>query len=308
VTTAPDGLSVIHDSDRSLSIGWKAGQLARYVYRPDDPQLESPRPYFHPVKSLRGNVVTVYRPHERPWHKGISLTFATVSGHDFWGGLTYIAGTGYVQLPNNGSTVHHRFGNIRESFETVEVTEELTWLSQAGTELMSEQRRLGFEVVESVGAWRLNFATDLENVSGGPLEFGSPTTLGGPPGGGYGGLFWRGPRSFDGGLVLTPHQEGGEELGGLRVPWMAFVGKHDEVDDVSTLLFVDHAQNFSYPSEWFVRSAQYPGLGPAPFYQYVHTVPAEERLSLRYDIFVADHALSRGECVDLAATTERQLA
>lgn len=69
-------------------------------------------------------------------------------------------------------------------------------------------------------------------------SFGSPATLG-LPGSGYAGLWWRGPRSFTGGTVLTP---GGvadpTEIRGQTAPWLAFVGDHDGVDRKSTLVFV----------------------------------------------------------------------
>ena len=45
------------------------------------------------------------------------------------------------------------------------------------------------------GVWTLDMAFELTNVCSEALIFGSPTTQGRPMAG-YGGLFWRGPRSF----------------------------------------------------------------------------------------------------------------
>jgi hypothetical protein len=36
--------------DTAVEARWDDTTLFRYVYRPDEPQLESPRPYFHPVR------------------------------------------------------------------------------------------------------------------------------------------------------------------------------------------------------------------------------------------------------------------
>ncbi len=47
------------------------------------------------------------------------------------------------------------------------------------------------------------------------IPIGSPTTRG-RENAGYGGLFWRGPRSFTGGSVLAPGVAGGDELRGIR--------------------------------------------------------------------------------------------
>jgi hypothetical protein len=52
-------------------------------------------------------------------------------------------------------------------------------------------------------AWALVFDTTMGNVSGDTLRIGSPTTKG-RENAGYGGLFWRGPRSFACGVVQSP--------------------------------------------------------------------------------------------------------
>ncbi|MBO0776031.1 MAG: PmoA family protein, partial [Actinobacteria bacterium] len=58
VTLTDDGASV--RACGPAGDGPAAG-LMRYVYRPGEAQLESPRPYFHPVRTLRGGVVSLYR-------------------------------------------------------------------------------------------------------------------------------------------------------------------------------------------------------------------------------------------------------
>src|SRR5690349_22298379 len=66
-------------------------QLFRYVYDVSGVDLyESPKPYFHPVRTLAGNEVTIFRPHDHVWHKGIQMTLTDVGGANFWGGPTYV--------------------------------------------------------------------------------------------------------------------------------------------------------------------------------------------------------------------------
>jgi Family of unknown function (DUF6807) len=64
----------LQHSDTAVSATRADRELFRYVCQPGDPQLESPRPYFHPVRPLRGHPVTIYRPHDHVWHKGIALS------------------------------------------------------------------------------------------------------------------------------------------------------------------------------------------------------------------------------------------
>lgn len=54
------------------------------------------------MRTLVGNEVTLFRPHDHVWHKGIAMTWAQLSGQNVWGGPTYLRDQDYVQLPNNG--------------------------------------------------------------------------------------------------------------------------------------------------------------------------------------------------------------
>jgi hypothetical protein len=96
----------LEHGDTEVTARWADRELFRYL--PGDPQLESPRPYFHPVGTLRGDLVTIYRPHDHIWHKGIALSLPHVGEENFWGGPTFRAGR-YVQLPNDGAMRHESF-------------------------------------------------------------------------------------------------------------------------------------------------------------------------------------------------------
>ena len=99
----PEGLSLVHEHGRAVCVLHRGRLLLRYVYRPWDAQVESPRPYFHPVHTSAGDEVTLYRPHDHVWHKGIAWSLPNVGPANFWGGTTYRRGRGYVQLDNDGA-------------------------------------------------------------------------------------------------------------------------------------------------------------------------------------------------------------
>lgn len=83
------GLTLTHEHGRSLWVRHRGRSLLRYVYQPWDAQLESPRPYFHPIHTLGGDEVSLYRPHDHVWHKGIAWSLPNVGPANFWGGTTY---------------------------------------------------------------------------------------------------------------------------------------------------------------------------------------------------------------------------
>ena len=282
----PTGLCLVHEHGRSLAVSYREQPLVRYVYRPWDPQLESPRPYFHPIASLAGDVVSLYRPHDHVWHKGIALSLPNVGDANFWGGVTYVRDRGYVQLPNNGSMVHQGFDAVEATGDAVRVLHRLTWVTEQGEPWFAERR--GFRVTVDPGGdhWILTFDTSFTNVTDREIVIGSPTTQG-RDNAGYGGLFWRGPRSFSGGRVYAPDRTGGDDLMGLRAPWMGYAGQHDGNQRWSTLVFVDGAGNVDHPTRWFVRTGIFGCVCPAPFFDTELPVGPGDTVTLRYAVAIA---------------------
>jgi hypothetical protein len=259
-------------------------ELFRYVYRPEMPPFEGPKPYLHPVRTLAGDVVTGYRPHDHRWHKGIQLTASHLSGQNFWGGGSYVRDQGYVDLPNVGVMRHEDFAEASSG----RVTERLTWRTQAGELWVDELRSLTVRDVEG-DSWALEFATSLTNVRGEDLVFGSPTTNG-RPAAGYSGLFWRGPRAFTDGGITAADGRSGPEMMGRPARWLAYSGTHDGVDRSSTLIFFDDPY---HGSRWFVRSTPFAAVNPSLAFAKEFVLPPDETLQLRYRIVIADGTWDR---------------
>ncbi len=257
-------------------------ELCRYVYRPPEPPVESPRPYLHPVRTLSGDLVSIYRPHDHVWHKGVAWSLPNVADENFWGGPTFVRDRGYAQLDNNGAMVSRAL-----SVTGTTITQQLDWITAEDERWFAEDRTLTLSLTPD--AWRLDFTTAMRNVSDNPIPIGSPTTQG-RPNAGYGGLMWRGPRSFTGGTVVLPTKTGGDELMGERAPWLAFQGRHDGHGRTSTLVFVDAPTNRGHPTQWFVRSTPFACACPAPFFSAEVSVAPAETLTLRYAVIVADGA------------------
>lgn len=266
--------------------------LFHYNFAPQMPQLESPRPFLHPVRTLRNNVVTAYRPHDHLWHKGISLTCAELSGQNFWGGVTWVKDAGYQQLPNNGTQRHLEWKSVRASEEGADLIERVRWETQDGTLWIDEERRLEIDTSQAAsGWWSLKWSSHLHNIARQPLIWGSPTTRG-RDNAGYGGLFWRGPREFQGGRILIADNREGEKSMGQRSPWLAYVGRHDESADSTTMLFLDSPQSVRFPTQWFVRNTVTMAAFAWMFDREYIQAP-DEILHLAHHIIIADGAWNR---------------
>ena len=287
-----------HIDDNALEYAYSGVSLFRYVYRPKTLQLESPKPRFHPLHTLSGRLVSGFRPIDHPWHHGLAMTFAELSGENFWGGPTYVRGRGYRQLRNNGTQRHLAWIDARLDEGRPHLHEQLEWVTQAGETWLAEERTVDVtRVDEAQSCWALSFQTKLTNCSSRTLDFGSPTTNG-RPAAGYGGLFWRGPRSFAGGRILLADgtegglfadgTEGEEDVMGRRSPWLAYYGRHGNSGGSSTILFVDDPSNPRYPTQWFARCGATPVVSFALTFDVEYPLPEGETLALTHHIVFAD--------------------
>ncbi|HEY7416968.1 MAG TPA: DUF6807 family protein, partial [Ktedonobacteraceae bacterium] len=98
--------TLTHTLHDAIELSYQGQPLFKYIYESDNPAMESPRPYFHPLRTLAGNEVSLYRPYDHLWHIGLTMCIANLSianlpQENFWGGASYVRERGYVQLDNN---------------------------------------------------------------------------------------------------------------------------------------------------------------------------------------------------------------
>src|SRR4051794_17724355 len=165
---APAQLS-LDDDGSALTFTANGKAIATYTYKPTDSQYESPRPFFHPLTTLGGDEVTISRPWDHVWHKGLSWALPNVGRHNFWGGATYTRATEYANLDNNGAMTHGSFTRIDQSGAGITVSESLTWTSQEREPVIAESRRFCIKLLGSDdrgGAYAILFETRMGNISG----------------------------------------------------------------------------------------------------------------------------------------------
>ena len=308
-TTAVEKTTLSY-SDDGGALTFTAGgrQIATYTYRPTDDQYESPRPYFHPLTTLGGDEVTIFRPWDHVWHKGLSLALPNVGKDNFWGGATYTRATGYANVENNGAMTHGAFTAISDSGAGITAAEELVWSSQDGRPVIAEKRRFNVQLLDvpATAAWVLLFETEITNISPDVIEIGSPTTEG-RDNAGYGGLFWRGPRSFTGGQFRSESGTGQDEFMGTRSEWISFTGQHDDTCRFSTITFVEDGTNPGAPNQWFARSSMFACLGSAPFFSEAVPLQAGRPLTYRYAVVISDGQVDGQSAAGLAGAAKTAL-
>ena len=108
------------------------------------------KPYLHPLRTLAGDVVSLFRPHDHVWHKGIAWSLPVVGDENFWGGPTFVRGEGYVQLPNNGTQLHRSFTEPDAAPDApARLIESLDWVTEAGETVFEEQRAIAATILDA---------------------------------------------------------------------------------------------------------------------------------------------------------------
>ncbi|MCG7527082.1 PmoA family protein [Streptomyces sp. OfavH-34-F] len=249
--------------------------VGRYGYLAAD----AGRPYLHPVTTLAGLPVTEERPADHVHHLGASVAVPDVAGHNFWGGRTFVRGQGPTVLDNHGVQRHLGW----KLCDPDGFVEELAW-EAGGGELLREHRTVA-AVPLSDTAWALDLSFALTNTGERDLSIGSPATNG-RPGAGYGGFFWRAPKEPSPPAVFSDTADGEEAVHGHRADWLALCG------DGWSLVFAG-ATGETRRDPWFVRTAEYPGVGSSLAATERLPVPAGATVVRRVVTVVADGRLDR---------------
>ena len=248
---------------------------------PDTPPRDSPRPYLHPLRTPQGRVVSDVRPDDHDWHLGLSIAVSNITiGDDeldtnLWGGPTWLTGTGYRQVDNNGS-------QRPEGSDPGDLA--LGWFDARGRRFLDERRRTSVRTQEGATVLRIE---SRWRALGERLVFGSPTTAGRPDAG-YGGLFLRLDPSFDGSAVTGPEGAVAEPMGS-ESRWLALS------DAGATVAMRADEGNPVDPSTWFVRSSGTPMLCAAPFFGETWTLAAGAEATWSWQVLLADRVLGAGE-------------
>ena len=215
-----------------------------------------------------------------PAPPGRRVAVTDLGGRNFWGGRAYVRDEGPAWLDDHGVQRHVSF----TARDASGFTETLLWERPGEEPLVREERTV--RAAPAARGWALDFAFTLRNLTGDPLSVRSSATKG-RVGAGYGGFFWRAPAGSAGLRVFTAVAEGEERVHGSRAPWLALAA------DDWTLLF---AQD---DDPWFVRVAEYPGVGTAP--GLGRAAGVRQELTRRLTVVVTDGGLSRSEAAAVAA-------
>lgn len=246
--------------------------LWRYSYG------EKPKPFFHPLCTPAGHVLSIFEPHDHFWHRGLWFTIKFINGENFWEENEASFG---VQKTRTAPTVTHGTNG------QIGVFSALDWVRPDGkSAVFHEQRMFTYRAVDR-DSYLIDFTFILKPTMDLLLDRTPYTTWGG-----YGGLTFRGNRNWQESRLLFSDGTTSDRPTPKISQWCDLSGKLDGgVNQTGGIAIFDHPQNVRHPSPW------YGGTGPGHYFNAAFLfneplkVAADDKLRLQYRVLVHDGVL-----------------
>lgn len=262
----------------------------------DLPRAWAPRPFVHPVRTLRGVVLTDRGPDDHAWHSGLGIALPDVDGVNCWGGPTYVPGAGYRWQDDHGfATVESGgvesgpvasgsgsgsgSGSVESgASDRSRLRVGIVWRGPGGGPLLREDRTLAWGPASD--GWQLTWTSSFRAAVDRRVVLGSPGSHG-RAGAGYGGWFLRFAPCTDV-VVRTPDGSGEDQVHGSVAPTVSWTGSFDGGRARVLVEALDHHD------PWFVRVAEYPAVGSAMAWDSPTVVAPDEPLVRSFRVTVSD--------------------
>ena len=233
-----------------------------------------PKPYLHPVRTPGGQMLSLLEPADHLWHRGLWFTIKFVNGDNFWEERPPFGTQRVVGIPEISHATR----------DDARIEMPLAWIAPDDDErVISERRMIHSRAVDDA------FVIDWEST----LTANRDVTLDRTPyttWGGYGGLSFRGSRSWLVDRFLFPDGPLDGRPAGQTGTWCEMSGPIDGGADLSAgLAMLDHPDNRRHPTPWYAggpNSGNF--LNAALLFHEPMTLAQGESLELRYRVLIHD--------------------
>jgi len=240
------------------------------------------KPYFHPLSTIDGSVLTGLRPEDHPWHRAVWFSWKYINGLNYWEEDRETGKSeGITELKSVKYKLNKLFG--------AEFNLELTYHPPTGSDLLKEERSVQLSSPVADGSyfmdWESTFTALADEVvlDRTPL----PDEPDGKSWGGYAGFSARlNNQLWD---VKTINDSGEtENIHGKSSRWVTYEVKNLKSEPVSMTIF-DHPSNPNHANKWFISndpSTPFYYFSPAVVFDQKMILKKGEKLHLRYRLLV----------------------
>ncbi len=226
------------------------------------------KPYFHPLATPGGVVLSDLRPVDHPWHRGLWWSWKLINGLLYWDedprtGRSEAA-TGLL----NWAAETRSDGSARLTFS-------LSYHPWDGPPVLAEKRVVGASAPAARG-YTLDWVSEFTALTNVVLDR-SPA--------GYAGFSLRlGPEQRRWTFTASEGRSGQNGIHGQPARWV----KLSAGTNAPAVVIFDHPDNPRHPARWYVDQSM-PYFSPAPLFERLLEMPAGKKLVFRYRVIVMDH-------------------
>jgi len=281
-------------SDTRLALCKGEQVLWQLVADPAEPKV-----YFHPLATVGGEVLTVNRPADHPWHHGLWSSWKFINGVNYWeeNPKTQIS-DGKTELVSADFKPGNDF--------SAKVVLAIQYHLPGQPVLMTEARELSITPPDAQGCYRIDWQSTF-TAADAALDLGRTPLAheaGGKAYGGYAGLSARLLFRPEGWSILSSEGENDMKAAhGQKARWMDFSSAG------AGLAICEHPDNLRSPSPWYVHDQKPMSFfSPSPLYHESLKLAAGQSLTLKYRVLVHAQAMTAAqfdaECAGMARSSK----
>ena len=236
------------------------------------------KPYFHPLATPDGTLLTALRPAGHPWHRGLWFSWKHLNGLNYWEEDHETGRSEGATELTKARLQPHDDGSATLQFS-------LTYHPWNAPPVLTEQRTIEISAPTN-GSYAINWTSEFTAVTNVIL---TRTPLPGEPDGqsygGYAGLSlrlnkaakgWTFTNSAGASAIAAVH--------GKSASWMKLTAG----PNLPAVVIFDDPRNNQHPVPWYANQGM-PFFSPSPLFAKTLTLIPGEKMRLRYRLLITDH-------------------
>lgn len=225
------------------------------------------KPYFHPLATPGGVVLSDLRPVDHPWHRGLWWSWKLINGMLYWDEDPKTGRSEAATELLNWYAETHTDGSAR-------LTYALSYHPRNGPPVLTEKRVVEVSAPTESG-YTLDWMSEFTAVTNVLLDR-SPA--------GYAGFSLRlGPEQRKWTFTSSEGRAGQQATHGQPARWVKIsAGTH-----APAVAIFDHPANLRHPARWYVDQSM-PYFSPAPLFAGPFEMAAGKTVVFRYRVLVTD--------------------
>lgn len=247
------------------------------------------KPYFHPLSTMDGSVLTAMRPEDHPWHRAVWFSWKFINGLNYWEEDRETGKSeGITELKSVASKLNKDF--------TAEFKIELAYHPPMGVDLLNEERTIRMSPPAEDGSYFMDWESTFTALANEVVLDRTP--LPDEPN----GVTWGGYAGFSARLnlqlwdVKTISDSGEtENLHGKASKWISFQAKNLKGEPVSLTIF-DHPDNVKFPNKFYISNdpvTPFYYFSPALIFDQRMILKKGEKLHLKYRLLIYSGELNQ---------------